>query len=252
MKCQYCGGDISLQDQICPHCGRVQEKAVRYEEEMQRFEEAFEDTRQEVLSRSVSNTRGIAIRLIVIVALIIASIWCAAHADSWSVRNARRTREANSSREAFTQRIEEYLDAGDYMGLSSFSEYYDLMSNDHYRKYYAVLWAVSDYSRIYKSVAAVVYADPDKAAKDGLSYEINRIAQSLKNYYENAGPGKYSWDERIDQEKAAEVIGRLDGDISALMAAHLGISQEEADSLRSLSDGTRTLIIEEAVHAKIR
>ena len=44
MKCQYCGGDISLEDRICPHCGRLQENAVRHDEEMKRYEAAFEDT----------------------------------------------------------------------------------------------------------------------------------------------------------------------------------------------------------------
>lgn len=252
MKCQYCGGDISLEDRICPHCGRLQENAVRHEEEMERYEAAFENTRREVLARSTHNTRGIGVRLLVILLLIAGSVILFANSDSWAVRSARREREANANLEAFTERIGQYLEERDYEGLASFSDYYELQYNDNYKKYYTILWACDEYADVCKSLMAFVYLDSQKKAAGELDYRAEGLPKYLTQYYEATEPGEYGWNTRIDKELTEKVIAAMDADLAGLLTAHLGIPPEEASAMRGLTEGRRTVLIEEAENARIQ
>ena len=46
MKCKYCGGDVSLDDHFCQHCGRPVDQAQRHQKEMEQFETEFEETKK--------------------------------------------------------------------------------------------------------------------------------------------------------------------------------------------------------------
>ena len=252
MKCQYCGGDISLEDRICPHCGRLQENAVRHDEEMKRYEAAFEDTRNEVLARSSQSARGIGVRLLVILVLLGGAIYLFAHSSSWSVRSARREREANANVALFTERIEQYLEERDYEGLNSFSDYYMLTYNDNYKKYYTILWACDRYANVCESLMAFVYLDPQKKAAGELDYRAKQLPEYISLYFEATNPEDYSWNTRIDKELTEEVIAAMDEDLAGLLTAHLGIPAEQARTMRELSEGRRTVLIEEAEDARIQ
>ena len=52
MKCTHCGGNIGLEDKICPYCGAPNEHALGHQEDMRRYEDAFEKTRQHVEERT--------------------------------------------------------------------------------------------------------------------------------------------------------------------------------------------------------
>ena len=61
MKCKYCGGDVTLDDHFCPHCGRPVDQSQRHHQEMKQYETEFEETRQEALEKiSVSSGGGTA------------------------------------------------------------------------------------------------------------------------------------------------------------------------------------------------
>ena len=78
MKCKYCGGDVTLDDHFCPHCGRPVDQSQRHHQEMKQYETEFEETRQEALEKiSVSSGGGTAvgIRLAAIIVLVIALIF---------------------------------------------------------------------------------------------------------------------------------------------------------------------------------
>ena len=55
MKCKYCGGDVSLDDHFCQHCGRPVDQAQRHRMEMEQYETEFEETKQEALEKIISD-----------------------------------------------------------------------------------------------------------------------------------------------------------------------------------------------------
>ena len=45
MKCQYCGTNLGLEDEKCPHCGKINTFAAKYVEEIKEYKEDLNNTR---------------------------------------------------------------------------------------------------------------------------------------------------------------------------------------------------------------
>lgn len=48
MKCKYCGGNLTLEQAYCPHCGRPNEEAAQHVKDMEHYKSNFEDTKSDV------------------------------------------------------------------------------------------------------------------------------------------------------------------------------------------------------------
>ena len=52
MKCQCCGGNLNIEDKFCPQCGILNPFAVKHQEEMERYEDDYRQTKEDMLKRS--------------------------------------------------------------------------------------------------------------------------------------------------------------------------------------------------------
>ena len=98
MKCKYCGGDVTLDDHFCPHCGRPVDQSQRHHQEMKQYETEFEETRQEALEKiSVSSGGGTAvgIRLAAIIVLVIAIVTAFIRLDPYYAAQRRAAKDVS-------------------------------------------------------------------------------------------------------------------------------------------------------------
>ena len=56
MKCKYCGGNLTLEQAYCPHCGRPNEEAAQHVKDMEHYKSNFEDTKSDVYEVAEKNT----------------------------------------------------------------------------------------------------------------------------------------------------------------------------------------------------
>ena len=56
MKCKYCGGNLTLEQAYCPHCGRPNEEAAQHVKDMEHYKSNFEDTKSDVYKVAEKNT----------------------------------------------------------------------------------------------------------------------------------------------------------------------------------------------------
>ena len=148
MKCKYCGGDVTLQDHFCPHCGRPVDQALRHQKEMREYETEFEETKREAINKiSVSSGGGTAvgIRLAIIVALTIALIWMLINLNSYDINQRKEKRLANANYDAYVEQIEQYIADRDFVALSRFENKHNLDWNDKYKEYRDIFYAASSY-----------------------------------------------------------------------------------------------------------
>ena len=45
MKCKYCGNNLNIEDKFCPYCGRPNPFAQKHQEEMERYEKDYSETK---------------------------------------------------------------------------------------------------------------------------------------------------------------------------------------------------------------
>ena len=73
MKCQYCGGTLDLEDRFCKHCGQVNTVASEHVQEMEKYQQEFEQTRRYVHEQT-AGYNSLGIRVVTIAVLWITSI----------------------------------------------------------------------------------------------------------------------------------------------------------------------------------
>lgn len=247
MKCKYCGGDVTLDDRFCPHCGRPVEQALRHKLEMEYYESEFEEARQEALEKveksGISGT-AVGIRLAAIAALIVLLIIMALNLDPYEMNKRRKTADANRNYEVYTAQIEEYLANRDYIALYSFCSDHELRFNDKYKLYDEIFSSVSRYEMIYWGLQQLVFTTDDSREL----YSLKSLSRNINEFY-NDLDNHYFWTE--DTDKVDAVNSEIEEDILVLLRRYLGLSREEADSLKTLSDSKRTVLIEQAIDAKL-
>ena len=249
MKCKYCGGDVSLDDHFCPHCGRPVDQSQRHQREMEQYETEFEETKQEALEKiSVSSGGGTAvgIRLAAIVVLVISIFAAAVLLDPYEAAERRAARDVKKHFAEYTQEVETFLENRDYGALNAFIDLHDLQSNDQFREYTEIFGAAEYYMRIYQGMMELAFIDADK---ENL-YDVKNMSRNYNSFYETAFRNRhYSWIE--NPEKIEAVSTQMEEDLAILAQRYLGLTKEETDSLKGLSDSRRTVIIEQAIDKKL-
>ena len=246
MKCKYCGGDVSLDDHFCQHCGRPVDQAQRHQMEMEQSETEFEETKQEALEKiSVAGGGGfpVGIRLAIIGVLIAALVFMFANFDPYTVHERKEQRAAKKNYDAYIAQMEDYLENRDYATFSAFCRKHQLDYNKDYRNYRTIINAAMYYNSIYRALQELAFMTGDKAER---SYYVKELSKYVNSFYEGIGDDRYISSDEYP-ERVKKVTGEMEADLKVLFERYLGLSKEEADSLRELTQSKRTVLIEQAL-----
>lgn len=248
MKCKYCGGDVTLNDHFCPHCGRPVDQAQRHQREMRQYETEFEETKQEAIDKiSVSSGGGTAvgIRLAVIVALVAALITSAATLNPYAYNERKMKKEAAKNYDSYVAQIETYLSDRDYVALDAFANKHDLDFNDQYKPYRSIFYASGYYRNIYKGILEVAFVAKDTSNM----YYAGELSKNVNTFYEELTRTYY--DESEDISKVEGVHAEMEADLQILLQKYLGLTAEETASMKALSKSKRTVMIEQAIDERL-
>ena len=230
MKCKYCGGDVTLDDHFCPHCGRPVDQSQRHHQEMKQYETEFEETRQEALEKiSVSSGGGTAVM-------------------EEKVEESEKNDITKVSKLHFAEYKEDvdtFLADRDYLALDSFISVHDLYDNKQFREYSEIFSAVGNYTRIYQGLQQLAFSNRDT----NYLYSLQTLSRNYNDFYEAMDGRHYSWTEDIEKTEAA--VAEMEADLAVLVQKYLGLTKEETDSLRGLSDTKRVILLESAIDEKL-
>ena len=249
MKCKYCGGDVTLQDHFCPHCGRPVDQALRHQKEMREYETEFEETKREAIDKiSVSSGGGTAvgIRLAIIVALIAALIWMLINLNAYDINERKEKKLANANYDAYVEQIEQYIADTEFMALSRFADKHRLDMNDKYKQYRDIFYAAGDYEYVYLGILETAYLANDTR---NLYYAEN-LSENVNRFYEYILTERSAYSD-ADPEKTSAAFKEMEQDIAVLLQKYLHLTKEDTDSLRELSKSRRKVLIEQALDARI-
>ena len=214
--------------------------------EMEQYEAEFEETKQEALEKiSVASGGGfpVGIRLAIIGALIAALVFMFANFDPYTVHERKEQRAAKKNYDAYVAQMEDYLGNRDYATFSAFCRKHQLDYNKDYRNYRTIINAAMYYNSIYRALQELAFMTRDRADR---GYYVKELSKYVNNFYEGVGDDRYL-DREEDPERVQEVTGEMEADLKVLFERYLGLSKEEADSLRELTQSKRTVLIEQAL-----
>ena len=138
MKCKYCGGNLTLEQAYCPHCGRPNEEAAQHVKDMEHYKSNFEDTKSDVYEVAEKNTEIMSHMIIITVLVILCVVVFVVSARSWSIHRGLLQFDAGIRQSSYMKQMEQYLEDEDYIGLSAFCDRHYIRpysSNNNYEKY---------------------------------------------------------------------------------------------------------------------
>ena len=254
MKCTHCGGNIGLEDKICPYCGAPNEHALGHQEDMRRFEASFKETQAHVEERTSRFSRmAVPVTLAVILLLaMFASVVFAA--SSYDIGRSLAMKERAKHADEYKLRIEEFLSEKDYMRLNALYDNNNLymLSGEEgspLESYQMIFRACSDYSRFFEMLLQHMepgsyfynqerFSDTCGELADLLD-RLNRITR--ETYY----PDSCYTDERL-----ADITG-MQQQAQALLVAYAGFSSEEAAQAADYSKGRLQTMFEEKLKQEV-
>ena len=122
MKCKYCGGNLTLEQAYCPHCGRPNEEAQQHVKDMEHYKSNFEDTRSNVYEVAQKNTEIMSHTVIITVLVILCVLVFLVSAFSWEIHRNLVRMDTLLQQTKYEKQLEQYLEEEDYQGFESFCE----------------------------------------------------------------------------------------------------------------------------------
>ena len=246
MKCENCGGILSLEDAACPHCGTVNKHAQKHIEDMKRYQGEFQNTRESVYAVT-KNYAGITARAVIItVLLILIVIFAVITGSTYDIRRELARSKSYRNYDEYSARIEQYLEEENYMALSAFCYAIYMESYDSpYAKYAPIERACNQYAYLYESIMDAYGRKQEGTGPDEMAGYAENISDQLNYFYESLDPEHYSYIVGADSEENLAALDSIEKKVRLLLQTYCGLTEEEAAGLQSLSNAKRMVLLEE-------
>lgn len=223
MKCTNCGADFASDQLRCPYCGTVNEHALKLAKELQTYDAAYEQKRDELLESGTNQvlkhlTFGLGMVFLVIA---IVSLGCVAFfryrfsgTSSYEVTGARLAQNKEA--------IARYLDEGQYIRAYLLASCTDPTGEhfENYPEYAAELCDIYNYSLI---LAGVLQSMDSMDEGDNYASLRDTDVISFQIFYSSAA------NSAVTEELTREVDGFLKN--------YYRLTEEEIETLKALEAG---------------
>lgn len=240
MKCENCGGNLTLEDVVCPHCESVNQHAIQHIRDMKRYRKDYEGTKEGVYS-VIKNYVGVTVRIVIIAVLIVLIFLCARQReDSFSIKLNSMKKEAEKNAEEYKAVIDDYLEAGEFRTLNYYLEMNVISASmPAYEDYKAVFNAISNYGFFYADIIGYMHPSGEK----NLATYPTRLEEDIRQFYNLFDEENYI--NIYIQPQHKEYIIQMKEEMEALMITYCGLTEEEAQDIWEMSKAERMTLLEE-------
>lgn len=240
MKCEFCGSNLGLEDEVCPACGKPNQFARKHNMDMKKFKSNYDSTREEVVENSRRfNKLTVRITTIaVLVALVAASI--VAKNNSFEIERARREKVIEKRLDEHKAKLDKLIENRDYIGVYFYSNAYGLSYSDHMKEYSKICeisrtyWTFNDYLHY--------LLDEDSHMDDGEA--IGNLEDIARRIHEFKNPSEWEKEKYYD-ERTEAYIEDLTDHMDVMVQGIFNLSDEDMKTFWELSDARRKVIMEE-------
>lgn len=245
MKCKYCGGNLTLEQAYCPHCGRPNEEAAQHVKDMEHYKSNFEDTKSDVYEVAEKNTEIMSHMIIITVLVILCVVVFVVSARSWSIHRGLLQFDAGIRQGSYMKQMEQYLEDEDYIGLSAFCDRHYIRpysSNNNYEKYQLLMEASGAYRYFYESLMkAVTINSGNVSILPGLYEDISDYYEQLERILHPVDNDYRAKQYRELPEEQKEAILRMEENEKALLQTYFDMTPEEAENFGTMSNAQKIL-----------
>ena len=243
MKCAYCGANLQIEDEKCPHCGRDNPHYIKHRSDMQAYQADYRNTKQEVLENaSRLNQRTVRITVIAILVALcaVAAVFCFLGDD---IQDAREEKEIARNKAAYEAQIMAYMDAVDPVGLYEYGRRNRLTYSDTFDEYYKV-FSVSTYYHYFYEYTMELMTEGIHEKYETLDDKCESLARYVGSIYEGKEKQTYDKDQYYTADKVA-YMNAVAEKTELMLKAYFGLTDEEIREVPTLSRTRLTLLLTE-------
>ncbi len=244
MKCKYCGGNITLESDVCPYCGKPNEHAQQHAKNMRVYRRVFEKTKSGV-QETTSRYTGITVRVVMIAILvIIITLLLVLAGESYSIKRAWIQKKTEKNAPQVIQQMNQYLEEEEFLAFYSFcAENYIETFESPFEAYVPAERVSRSYSYVYQNIMRVVC--PPKYME--LESVINNLSEDLEYFYDSMDMSNYEYYTNIDWEINGKALAAMEENVQRLLETYCGLTKEETSEIREMSKAKRAVMLEEAI-----
>lgn len=245
MKCNYCGGNLSLETEVCPYCGRPNEQAQKHVRAMKSYRSAFERTKRGV-EDSTQRYTGATIRVVMIAVLfivIIAAFLIGGNAYEFRHMWIQNRAEKNASE--YMEIMDRYLEEENFLAFNAFcNENYIYAYDNAYEKYAPVERVSQIYCYVYTDIMKVA-CPPEYQDMESI---LESLVESLDYFYGSLNMEDYLYYEGADNEQNRQALQTMEQNVTLMLQTYCGLSKEDAEDFKEQTKARRAVMLEEAVN----
>lgn len=240
MKCEYCGGTLSLEEEHCPHCGQINIHAQQHIQDMKHYKGEFEKTKWGVYAATKQYTRVTVQIVVIAIMVVLIAVMIFVSGNAYSMRADYRRSKAERKVEEYTQVMEQYIADEDFRGLHMYcEENYIGEYREGYEEYGPIIRTTSYYTYICDTLWKMIQSE----GEERLSH-LHFVCEYLNCFYESSDLDIYHY-EITDPERTKAVISVMERDLKRFLQTYCNLTQEEVDGLKDMTEAKRTVLIEE-------
>ena len=244
MRCEYCGGSISLEAKECPYCGAPNKHAKEHAEDMQRYHRDFETTRSGVQVAAHKYT-GTTVRMIIIaIQVIVILILLVLGGKSYDFRRMWLQSKAERNSEQYMKEMDAYLENEDFIAFMTFcDENYIYTYDTVFEKYIPAERASRYYGYVYQNMMDV-QCPPEY---HDMEWVLENLVENLDGFYTAIDMNEYTYYEAVDTEANRKALQAMEDKVELMLQSYCGLTIEEAKEFGTLTKARRAIMLEEAV-----
>lgn len=244
MKCKYCGGNLSLEDEQCPYCGKANDQARQHTEAMKHYRGEFEHTKKKVRF-IVGEYTQITVRVVILAILIIFVVaGLIVKRNAYSIRRAFIKQNAKQHVTEYTKLLERYMEEENYQAFRAFCDANYIASyEDSFQQFYPLKRAAQSYCNVYTSVMKAAFLTDSET----LEQTANRLSEDLDYFYNCINRDKLVYYDAAEIEENVKAMNTMEHIVTLLLSTYCNLSDEQAKSISDLSSAKRAILIEEAL-----
>lgn len=244
MKCQNCGANLTIDDEVCSFCGVQNPFAQKHRREMRHFTREFNRTKSDVLTKSRHQSKWAAkITLIAVMVALNMLVWFLV-ANSYEVEAFMIGHRNDTNYLIHKAKLDEYEENRDFMGLSSYYDHNQLYYGTMLDEYDAVRDVCSNFTYMYEYIIQVsTEQDSEYYTNEQKMESISSLVEYIYKYsqpQEYRDPNQYK---RQHQECMDDIVVLMEG----MIQTYFNISDEDMESFPEMSNARRQILMEEGL-----
>ena len=245
MKCKYCGGEVGLEENFCPYCGKPNEQALRHHRDMADYRQRYEETETAVVGKARHYAQIIPRVIVILILMIAAAVMAWVSENVYAIPEEMRRHAAEKHPETVMAELDGYLEDRDYLSFSSCFTYNGLRTyGTAFADYSDVEWCAEDYSFFVQQMEKLfLHRDHEKWVKADSDIDIRRLCDALDDFEDIYARAQRNTQKPLHQA----AMNDMKENVRDMLRVYLGIREEEMEEFLALSDIRKAARIEEVL-----